>query len=249
MARGEKTPVRAPRKRKAYRLSRSERHLWIGCAGPLAIGRGRSPRPEENALYPANPWPESIPDFAPAAQALYEALDHISLRLLEACAAFLQLAPGSFSSRVAGGWSTLRLIGYPLRLDSSLDSEGVPHADFTALTFFSGATDEGLQIKTPDGAWEPVSVEEGRIVVGVGDILHRWTNGVYRRLVHRVVVPSGHRRNRVSAPFFVVPRPEVSVGPMSELPTRTALPTSVEEKSVARYLADAIEVGGVDSEA
>jgi isopenicillin N synthase-like dioxygenase len=75
-------------------------------------------------------------------------------------------------------------------------------------------TDEvpGLQIQErdkesgePTGVWVPVPprTETGALIVNIGDMLERWSNGLFRSTVHRVV--SSGQRERYSAPFFFEP--------------------------------------------
>ena len=67
------------------------------------------------------------------------------------------------------------------------------------------ATDDtpGLQILTKDGTWMDVPPKENAFIVNIGDMLERWSNGLYKSTVHRVLT-SGEKE-RYSMPFFFEP--------------------------------------------
>ena len=58
---------------------------------------------------------------------------------------------------------------------------------------------------TRDGRWIPVAPKAGELVVNIGDMLQRLTNGLLRSTTHRVVNPPAERRGfaRYSMPFFL----------------------------------------------
>ena len=73
-----------------------------------------------------------------------------------------------------------------------------------------GAEEAGLELKTRDGRWLAVSPEPGELVVNIGDMLQRLTNGRLRSTSHRVVNPAPERASkaRTSMPFFLHFRPD-----------------------------------------
>ena len=92
--------------------------------------------------------------------------------------------------------------------------------------------------------------QEGDIVVNVADTLERWTNGVVRAGIHRVVPPNmpegGHedRENRQaewtvparrSAVMFYRAKCTTSVGPMTEFVT-SQRPPQYDEITAMQYL-------------
>ena len=64
----------------------------------------------------------------------------------------------------------------------------------------------------------------GAFVCNVGDLCERWTNGVFKSTVHRVV--TGGERERCSCAFFWEPNFETAVAP---------LPQCVSEERPAKY--------------
>lgn len=62
----------------------------------------------------------------------------------------------------------------------------------------------GLQIQqTQDDAWLDVPPRKHAFVVNLGDMLERWTNGVFLSTVHRVLTAGDEER--YSVPFFYEP--------------------------------------------
>lgn len=82
------------------------------------------------------------------------------------------------------------------------------HTDYGCLTFLMTDGTPGLQI-CPDGEWVAVPHIRGAFVINLGDMLERWTGGLYRSTLHRVVCTCG--KERFSAAFFVEPSFETVV--------------------------------------
>lgn len=61
----------------------------------------------------------------------------------------------------------------------------------------------GLQICTDGRTWRDVPPLQGAFVVNIGDMLQRWTNGLYRSTLHRVVNRHGGERHSIA--FFFEP--------------------------------------------
>jgi isopenicillin N synthase-like dioxygenase len=73
------------------------------------------------------------------------------------------------------------------------------------ITLLLGAEEPGLQVLTRQGRWLSVSPPPGSLVVNVGDMLQRLSNGVLRSTTHRVINPPTERAGhaRFSMPYFV----------------------------------------------
>ena len=63
----------------------------------------------------------------------------------------------------------------------------------------------------PDGSWVDATPLENSFVVNLGDMIPRWTNGLYHSNPHRVRNVSSGGRPRHSIPFFYSPDYEARV--------------------------------------
>jgi isopenicillin N synthase-like dioxygenase len=61
------------------------------------------------------------------------------------------------------------------------------HTDYECFTLLLQDSNPGLEILSPDGHWISAAPAQGGIVVNVADFPMRWTNGVYKSTVHRVI--------------------------------------------------------------
>lgn len=77
------------------------------------------------------------------------------------------------------------------------DAQGIygcgAHSDYGVLTLLATDGTPGLQIQSQNG-WVDVTSLPGTIVVNLGDMLERWTNGMFKSTVHRVRNKIMHRR-------------------------------------------------------
>ena len=181
---------------------------------------------------PGNIWPKEVPEFRLAATQVYEALEKTGVYMLRAIAIILDLPENYFDDKVRRGNSILRPIHYyPISDPSSVPDDAVraaEHGDINLITLLMGASADGLQVLRVDGKWIPITALPEQLVVNVGDMLERLTNGVLKSTIHRVVNPPRHLMNtpRYSIPFFMHPRSEMSLA---------ALPQCVSEKQPKQW--------------
>ncbi len=170
------------------------------------IGR-EIPRDSRHAdVMAPNLWPQEVPEFRKQAYALYEALEALGVRVLQALALDLELADDWFADKTNCGNSILRPIHYPPVTQPDIPNvRAGAHEDINVITLLVGASAAGLEILDRDGEWLPVTTEGDAIVVNIGDMLQRLTNHVYPSTTHRVVNPAGDaaREARYSVPFFL----------------------------------------------
>ena len=158
-----------------------------------------------------NIWPAEVPGFKETFLKLYDAFDEAGLKILSAIARYLGLDPQYFDATVENGNSVLRLLHYPPQeANTGGHIRAGAHEDINTITLLLGAEEAGLELLTKDGRWIPVSPKPGELVVNIGDMLQRLTNGLLRSTSHRVVNPAPERKShaRYSMPFFLHFHPE-----------------------------------------
>lgn len=186
------------------------------------IGQELSPGVLTNEGYPANIWPVEMPDFRAVTIEAYRSLEKTGAVLLRAIALYLELPENYFDDKIAKGNSILRPIHYyPIDNPNAVPADAVraaEHGDINLITLLMGASADGLQVLRHDGKWVPITALPNQLVINVGDMLERLTNGVLRSTIHRVVNPPRHLMNtpRYSIPFFMHPRSEMSLAVLPE---------------------------------
>ncbi|MGN6588927.1 MAG: isopenicillin N synthase family dioxygenase, partial [Sphingomicrobium sp.] len=126
--------------------------------------------------------------------------------VLKAIARYLDLDQDYFEDAVQDGNSVLRALHYPPQNEPTGEHiRAGAHEDINAITLLLGAEEAGLELQTMDGRWIPVSPRPGELVINIGDMLQRLTNGKLRSTSHRVVNPTPDRASkaRYSMPFFL----------------------------------------------
>ena len=175
--------------------------------------------------YPANIWPKEVARFQETTSDAYRKLEAAGKQVLRALALYLGLDEMYFEDKVRNGNSILRPIHYfPIEDPDAVPADAVraaEHGDINLITLLMGASADGLQVLRRDGAWIPITALPDQIVVNVGDMLQRLTNGVLRSTIHRVVNPPREKMNtsRYSIPFFMHPRSEMSLAALPETVT------------------------------
>ena len=174
------------------------------------VGRELPPGHRFTDVMAPNVWPGEVQSFRDTFLELFAAFDTAGLRILEAIARHLGLAPDYFADTVRDGNSVLRLLHYPPIPGDGPNVRAGAHEDINTITLLLGAEEAGLQLLDRDGQWLPVAPNEGELVVNIGDMLQRLTNNVLRSTSHRVVNPPPERRgrSRYSMPFFLHFRPD-----------------------------------------
>jgi isopenicillin N synthase-like dioxygenase len=155
---------------------------------------------------PDNLWPSEVPSFKDTFHDLYATFDRTGLKVLKAIARYLDLDEDYFEDAVRDGNSVLRALHYPPQPEPTGEHiRAGAHEDINAITLLLGAEEAGLELLTRDGRWIPVSPKPGELVINIGDMLQRLTNGVLRSTSHRVVNPAPDRAShaRYSMPFFL----------------------------------------------
>jgi isopenicillin N synthase-like dioxygenase len=156
-----------------------------------------------------NQWPAALPGFREQMLAYQAALRGLGNKLLAMLARSLELPEDFFVSYYDMPNTTLGLLRYrPHPANARPNQLGAgAHTDWGAITLLAQDELGGLEVRTVEGEWVEASPVPGTFVVNLGDLMQRWTNGLYRSNLHRVKNRST-TRERYSMPFFYGPRPD-----------------------------------------
>ncbi|WP_439595453.1 isopenicillin N synthase family dioxygenase [Falsiroseomonas sp.] len=187
--------------------------------GHEAFSVGHLTRPADPALrdlpfHAETPWPE-MPGFRARIEGCYAAMYALSQDILAAVALHLGVAEDFFVEASRESYSNMRVVHYPpAEAVAEVTDIGVrAHADEGLITLLIQDMNGGLFVQGPAGDWLPVVPNRDAMVINVGKLLRRWTNGRYQAALHKVVNTSG--RERYSIPLFVHPSYHTRIDPAS----------------------------------
>ena len=155
-----------------------------------------------------NQWPR-LSFFREQTLAYQAAVSALGDRVLALLALSLELPEEHFSAFYDMPSKTLRLIRYPPHPSDALPNQlgAGAHTDWGGISLLAQDELGGLEVRNADGEWIQARPLTGTFVINLGDLLMRWTNGLYRSTMHRVRNNSS-ARERYSIPLFYSPRPD-----------------------------------------
>lgn len=149
-----------------------------------------------NRLYGPNQWPEGVPEFREGTYGFFEAAIELGRQLFRAFALALDLPEDYFADKITKPLAQGRVIYYPPQ--TALDDErtwGIgEHTDYECFTILCQDATGGLQVRNSAGEWVEAAPIPGTFIVNLGDIMKRWTNGIYQSTPHRVLNRTGRER-------------------------------------------------------
>jgi isopenicillin N synthase-like dioxygenase len=152
-----------------------------------------------------------VEGFSDVNKKIFNALDELGNRVLEALAVYLEQPRDYFADKTNEGNSILRIIHYPpIPPDAAGRVRAGAHEDINLITLLLGADEGGLQLLNRDGEWLEVNPPRGCVTCNIGDMLQRLSNHKLPSTTHRVVNPPAERAHipRYSMPFFLHPNPD-----------------------------------------
>jgi len=177
------------------RFSRRMQGFYIGRELPLKdLGFLKGP----------NQWPQ-LPesDFHAPVTEYYQHMLRLGKALLEMLVIGLDHPVSVLETFTKEPVVNLKLLHYPPHLSKDARQFGAgAHTDFGAITMLLQQPGKhGLQVYyEPTNEWLPVPAAEGIIIVNMGDLVRKWTDGRYSSTLHRVINISGG--DRYSVPCF-----------------------------------------------
>jgi isopenicillin N synthase-like dioxygenase len=167
----------------------------------------------------ANLWPseEDLPGFKAGVSEYYSQVLDLARHMFRLFALSLGLEEKHFDHMTTHPGGIARLMYYPAPRaaatpspptsasteDSDEQDEPIglgAHSDYECFTLLLSSSVPGLEILLPSGHWHIASPPPNSFIVNVADFMMRWTNGVYKSTIHRVV--NRGQETRYSVPFF-----------------------------------------------
>ena len=161
-----------------------------------------------------NQWPLEIRGFRETLTPYFDAMTKLCQKICRVIAIALGTDPESFAAEFEPPTTFLRLLRYPPSPpDTPSDIYGsAPHSDFGCITLLAQDETGGLQVRNRQGSWIDSPYIKDSFVMNFGDMLQRWSNGLFISTPHRVINTSG--QERYSCPFFYEPNINAKVSPL-----------------------------------
>eukprot|EP00474_Spongospora_subterranea_P011980 CRZ12438.1 hypothetical protein [Spongospora subterranea] len=179
---------------------------------------GHRLRDDGDPMHSDNQWPETPAQFKPTFDLYIEKMLQLGAFIMEGVARACKLPPDYFVRYYDESYWVMRTIYYPAKesvakLSNPLDYGCGEHTDYGCLTMINCDDVQGaLVAKNRDNQWIIADPVPGAFIVNVGDMLSKWTNGVYRSTPHKVNSVPGS--DRVSIPFFFEPNYDALITPL-----------------------------------
>lgn len=158
--------------------------------------------------YGLNQWPSlEVPETERYCQEYIQHMNRLCEQIMRLLALSLNLAEDYFEESCINPMVTLRLLKYPPHpkgADQNTFGAGA-HTDWGSVTILAQDALGGLEVCLPDGTWIEATPIENTFVVNLGDLIPRWTNGLYNSNPHRVRNQYSNDQARYSIPYFYGP--------------------------------------------
>ena len=167
--------------------------------------------PSDHQLRGPNLWPDFVPGLEDGALDFFNHADRVARHLLQGFAMGLNLEKDFFLRNSEIPLSRASFVYYPGQSgQSDKPVFGVgPHTDFGLLTVLCQDSVGGLQVENLNGDWIEAPPIPDTLIVNVGDLLERWTNGAFRSTPHRVI--NSTELERMSLVLAFDPNPETMI--------------------------------------
>jgi isopenicillin N synthase-like dioxygenase len=203
----------------------------------------------DEVWFPANVWPDEVPELRPAVERYLDAMTAVSRDLLELCASALGLPPDTLTALAGHPTWTFNINRYPPLTEVGEPVPGQfrigPHTDFGTVTVLDREPGAGgLQVDVAGSGWTDAPYDPAALTVNIGDLLEHWTGLRWRSGRHRVLPPQPDSPNEelVSLVFFFELDHDAVVTPLAPPIGRRADLVPVVSAPFLRERLDAISV-------
>lgn len=196
------------------------------CSEGYTISRFDSPADAEahgvdpalSNYFDVNVWPP-VDDFESVMRAWSASMRELGRNMMRAFAVGLGLPLDYFDRFTELDATTSTIRSYPARLGPLEHTPTVifdEHFDGGMLTMLhQRGTYAGLEVKTFDGNWFPVPVHDDALVINMGELMTRWTNGRWPATRHRVIASTDPEGYRYTLPTFFNVAVDTVIEPLS----------------------------------
>lgn len=163
--------------------------------------------------YGHNQWPAQWPGFREQMINYEAVMRDLGDRLMALIALSLELPEDHFVASHQVPMLNLRLVHYPPQAaDAQFNQLGAgAHTDWGGITLLAQDDIGGLEVQNVAGEWIAARPIPDTFVINLGDLMARWTNGLYRSNMHRVKNTNAQALDRYSIPFFYSPDPQTRI--------------------------------------
>jgi isopenicillin N synthase-like dioxygenase len=135
-----------------------------------------------------NQWPADLPGFRDQMLAYQAAVIALGRHLMGLIAQSVELRYDHFAEGLREPQCGVRLLRYPPQpqvAEGNLLGAGA-HTDWGSITILLQDARPGLEVRNADGEWILATPIPGTFVINIGQMMERFTAGIYRANLHRV---------------------------------------------------------------
>lgn len=136
----------------------------------------------------ANQWPRGLEGFREQMLAYQTEMIRLGRHLMGCLALSVDLPYDHFADGLAEPQCGVRLLRYPPQPENAqanLLGAGA-HTDWGSITILLQDERAGLEVRNADGDWISATPIPGSFVINIGQMMERFTAGIYRANLHRV---------------------------------------------------------------
>ncbi|WP_156841709.1 isopenicillin N synthase family dioxygenase [Novosphingobium aquimarinum] len=151
-----------------------------------------------------NQWPDALPGFREQMSAWQDEMVRLGRHLMGCLAQSVDLPFDWFADGLGEPQCGVRLLRYPPQpadVEGNLLGAGA-HSDWGSITILLQDDLGGLEVRNADGDWIPATPLGGSFVINIGQMMERFTAGIYRANLHRVRNNHAQRARHSVASFF-----------------------------------------------
>ncbi|MFN3232113.1 MAG: isopenicillin N synthase family dioxygenase [Alphaproteobacteria bacterium] len=163
-----------------------------------------------------NQWPENLPGFPEQMLAYQAEAIRLGRHLMGLLACSVEVDYHYFAEGLGDPQCGVRLLRYPpqpAEAPENMLGAGA-HTDWGSITILLQDGSPGLEVRNADGDWILATPIDGTFVINIGQMMERFTGGIYKANMHRVRngVPDKARYS-VATFFELEPQYRMGVAP------------------------------------